>query len=82
MKNRYFQGQITSRPSEAETRLEAFTFFIIPPLATEGWMQGQIGVSLKLIRQHVDFTQIKSTPKKDLLKQAGAKDAVYLILKL
>lgn len=62
--------------------MEAFTFFIIPPLATELWMQRQTGVSLKLIRQCVDLTRIKLTDseKRALPKRAGARDATNLTL--
>lgn len=41
VKNRYFRGQITSDSSQAKMRAEAFTFFIIPPLATGG-MDAQV----------------------------------------
>lgn len=37
------------RPSQAQMNAEAFTFFITPPLATEGWMQRQTSVGLKLM---------------------------------
>lgn len=73
VKNRYFQGQITSRPSQAETRAEAFTFFIIPPLATGGRRQKQTGVCVKLIRQRLDLTSNQT--KKASQKQPGAQDA-------
>lgn len=66
---------------EAKTRVKAFAFFIIPPLATEGWMKRETGISLKLIRQHVDLAQIKMTDRMFPQKEEKALQKSLLVPK-
>lgn len=71
-KDRYFQGQITSRPSESGTREQAFTFFIIP----FGYRGMHAGVDWRLAKAHPTACWFNSDPivrlPKGLMKQAGA----------
>ena len=54
-------------------------FLSFPLWLQEGWMQRQTGISLKLLRQHVDITYIKTGDyQKGLAETDRCKSAVHL----